>query len=131
MSIPTHFKSGRSGPGAAFVSDHEGTPHARFMRLSSYALAPLGVLAAWWLAGIAGKTLEGVRAEIGRPIPAIVLISFAVLGMFHAYHGMNEIIIDYVHDPALKQQAQTANKCAAIAIAAAWTLAILVIAAPK
>jgi len=129
MSIPTHFNSGRDG--AAYVSDREGAVHARFMRLSAYALAPLGTLSAWWLVGIAGKTLEGVRAEIGRPFPAIVLISFAVLGMIHAYHGMNEIIVDYVHDEALKEQARKANKWAAIAIAAAWTLAILVIAAPK
>ncbi len=129
MSIPTHFNSGRDG--AAYASDREGAVHARFMRLSAYALAPLGTLSAWWLVGIAGKTLEGVRAEIGRPFPAIVLISFAVLGMIHAYHGMNEIIVDYVHDEALKEQARKANKWAAIAIAAAWTLAILVIAAPK
>lgn len=131
MSIPTHFKSGRTGPGAAYVSDHEGSAHARFMRLSAYALAPLGALSAWWLVGVVGKPLEGVRAEIGRPVPAIVLLAFAVIGMIHAYHGMNEIIVDYVHDEALKERAHKANKWAAIAIAAAWTLAILLIAAPK
>lgn len=131
MSIPTHFKSGRTGSGAAYVSDHEGSPHARFMRLSAYALAPLGVLSAWWLAGIVGKTYDGVRAEIGHPFPALVLISFAVLGILHAYHGMIEIIVDYVHDEELKQRALCANKWAARAIAAIWTLAILIIAAPK
>lgn len=131
MSIPTHFQSGRTGRGGAYLSDREGSRHARFMRLSAYALAPLGILSAWWLAGIAGKPLDGVRAEIGRPFPAIVLIAFAVIGMVHAYHGMNEIIVDYVHDDALKQQAFRANKWAAIGIAAAWTLAILLIAAPK
>ena len=103
MSIPTHFKSGRTGSGAAYVSDHEGSPHARFMRLSAYALAPLGVLSAWWLAGIVGKS----------------------------YDGMIEIIVDYVHDEELKQRALCANKWAARAIAAIWTLAILIIAAPK
>ena len=68
-TVPTNFNSGRTDQGAAYVSDHEGSVHARFMRLTSYALAPLGVLAAWWIVGLAGKTLEGVRAEIGRPIP--------------------------------------------------------------
>ncbi|MEK4033804.1 succinate dehydrogenase, hydrophobic membrane anchor protein [Methylocystis sp. IM3] len=131
MSVPTHFKSGRTGQGAAYVSDREGSVHAHFMRLSSYALAPLGLLSAWWLAGLVGKTLEGVKAEIGRPIPAIVLVAFGVLGMIHARQGMIEIIEDYVHDAALKEKALYWNKIAAIAIAAAWTLGIMLIAAPK
>lgn len=131
MSVPTHFKSGRSGQGAAYVSDHEGSAHARFMRLSSYALAPLGVLSAWWLAGLVGETLEGVKAEIGRPIPAIVLIAFAVIGMIHARQGMTEIIEDYVHDAALKEKALYWNRIASIAIAGVWTFAIMLIAAPK
>lgn len=131
MSVPTHFKSGRSGQGAAYVSDHEGSAHARFMRTSSYALAPLGVLSAWWLAGVVGKSIEGVRAEIGHPLPAIVLIVFAVLGMVHARQGMTEIIEDYVHDAALKEKALRWNRIAAIAIAGVWTFAIMLIAAPK
>jgi succinate dehydrogenase / fumarate reductase, membrane anchor subunit len=131
MSIPTHFKSGRSGHGAAYVSDHEGSVHALFMRRSACALAPLGILSAWWLAGLAGKNLEAVHAEIGRPIPALVLIAFAVIGMVHARQGMTEIIEDYVHDAALKETALRWNKIAAITIAAVWTLAIMLIAAPK
>lgn len=131
MSVPTHFKSGRSGQGAAYVSDHEGSAHARFMRLSAYWLAPLGVLSAWWLAGIVGESFEGVKAEIGRPIPAFVLIAFAILGMIHARQGMTEIIEDYVHDAALKEKALYWNRIASIAIAGAWTLGIMLIAAPK
>jgi succinate dehydrogenase / fumarate reductase membrane anchor subunit len=131
MSIPTHFKSGRSGQGAAYVSDHEGSAHAHFMRVSSYALAPLGILAAWWLAGLVGKDLAGVKAEIGRPFPALALIAFAIIGMVHARQGMTEIIEDYVHDAALKETALRWNRIASIAIAAAWTLAITLIAAPK
>ena len=131
MTVPTHFNSGRTGQGAAYISDHEGSTHARFMRLSACALAPLGVLSAWWLAGLVGQSPEGVRAVIGRPLPAIVLIAFAVLGMLHARQGMTEIIEDYVQDSALKEKALRINKIASIAIAAGWTLAIMLIAAPK
>ncbi len=131
MSVPTHFKSGRRGQGPDYVSDHEGSVHARFMRLSSYVLAPLGVLSAWWLAGLVGKSLEGVKAEIGRPFPALVLVAFGVVGMIHARQGMTEIIEDYVHDAALKEKALYWNRIASIAIAAAWTLGIMLIAAPK
>lgn len=131
MAIATHFKSGRTGRGDAFVSDRSGSPHARFMRLTSYALMPVGALSAWFLMGIAGKPLEAVRAEIGRPFPAIVLILFAVIGMIHARQGMNEIIEDYVHDEALKAKALEANKWSAYVIAAVWVIAILFIAAPR
>lgn len=131
MSVPTHFKSGRAGAGEAFTSDHAGSQHARFMRLSSYALAPLGLLSAWWLSGVVGQNPESLRAVIGRPFPALTLIGFAVLGMIHAREGMHEIILDYVHDPELKRLALSANKWTAAAVAAIWTLAIMIIAAPK
>lgn len=131
MTIATRFKSGRTGRGEAYVSDHSGSPHARFMRLTSYALIPLGALSAWWILGLAGKTLEGVRAEIGRPIPALVLLAFGVIGMIHARKGMDDIIEDYVHDKALKVWAFIANLWASRAIAALWAFAILLLAAPK
>lgn len=131
MTIATHFKSERKGQGEAYVSDHAGSHHALFMRRTSYALAPLGVLAAWFLLGVAGKPLDGVRAEIGRPLPALVLIAFAAIGMLHARQGMNEIIEDYVHDEALKAKALGANKWIAFAVAAIWVVAILIIAAPR
>lgn len=131
MSTPTHFKSGREGRGAAFVADHHGSEHARFMRLTSYALAPLGILAGWYLAGVVGLPADGVRASIGRPFPALALIAFGVIGMIHAREGMNEIIIDYVHDPALMEKALRANQWAARAIAVLWTLALMLIAAPR
>jgi len=131
MTVATRFKSGRTGPGDAYVSDHSGSPHARFMRLTSYALMPLGVASAWWILGLAGKSFDGVRAEIGRPLPALVLLAFGVVGMIHARKGMDDIIEDYVHDQALKALALIANLWASRAIAALWAFAILLIAAPK
>ncbi|MGE0195553.1 MAG: succinate dehydrogenase, hydrophobic membrane anchor protein [Methylocystis sp.] len=131
MTDATKFKSGRTALGGGYVSNHSGSFHARFMRLTSYALAPLGALSAWWILGLAGKTLEGVHAEIGRPFPALVLLAFGIIGMTHARQGMDEIIEDYVHDEALKAQAIVANTWASRAITAIWILAILLIAAPK
>ncbi|MBM3562806.1 MAG: succinate dehydrogenase, hydrophobic membrane anchor protein [Alphaproteobacteria bacterium] len=131
MTVATRFNSGRTGSGDAYVSDRSGSPHAQFMRLTSYALIPLGALSAWWILGLAGKTLEGVRAEIGRPIPALALLAFGAVGMVHARQGMDEIIEDYVHDEALKTRALVANLWASRVIAALWVVAILLIAAPK
>ena len=131
MTLQSQFKNGRTGRGVAYVSDHSGSTHAKFMRLSARALVPLGVLAAWFLVGVVGKSYEDVHAEIGRPFPALVLIAFIVIGMAHARQGAAEIIEDYVHDDALKAKALVVNKWLAIAIAAIWTASLLVIASPK
>ena len=131
MAQPQHFKSGRTGPGNQFTADRHGALHARFMRLSSYALAPLGGMSAWWLANMTGKPLDKLREEISHPVPALVLIAFAVIGMVHAREGMNEIILDYVHDQQLRDKALCANKWAALAISGIWVLAIMFIAAPR
>lgn len=130
MSVPTHFNSGRTGAGKKFVADASGSAHARFMRLSSYVLTPLGILATWWLVGLVGLPIDRVREEIGHPFPALVLIAFAALGMIHAREGMHEIILDYVHDAELKQKAIKANKIISIAIVAIWVVSLMFIAAP-
>jgi succinate dehydrogenase / fumarate reductase membrane anchor subunit len=131
MTSRTEFISGRTGRGAAYVADRSGVAHDRFMRLSARALLPLGLLSAWFFASLAGKPFEAARAELAHPFPAIVLIAFIVVSMLHARVGAESIILDYVHDAALKEKALLANKWASIAIAVLWTTAILLIAAPR
>jgi succinate dehydrogenase / fumarate reductase membrane anchor subunit len=130
MSTST-FQSGRSGKGDAFVSDRSGSLHALAMRHSARALAPLALIAIWHIVGLVGKSYEAARAEIGRPLPAIALIAFIVVVAYHARLGVENIIEDYVHDKSLKATALLVNKWLAIAIAAVWTLAIMIIAAPR
>ncbi|HEY8064913.1 MAG TPA: succinate dehydrogenase, hydrophobic membrane anchor protein [Methylosinus sp.] len=130
MSTST-FQSGRSGKGDAFVSDRAGSLHALAMRHSARALAPLALIAIWLIVGLVGKSYEAARAEIARPLPAIALIAFIVVVAYHARLGMENIIEDYVHDDSLKATALLINKWLVIAIAAVWTLAIMIIAAPR
>ncbi|CAN2532179.1 hypothetical+protein [Methylocapsa aurea] len=130
MSTST-FQSGRSGKGDAFVSDRAGSLHALAMRHSARALAPLALIAIWLIVGLVGKSYEAARAEIARPLPAIALIAFIVVVAYHARLGMENIIEDYVHDNSLKATALLINKWLVIAIAAVWTLAIMIIAAPR
>jgi succinate dehydrogenase / fumarate reductase membrane anchor subunit len=125
------FESGRSGKGAAFTSDHSGSLHALAMRHSARALAPLGLLSVWFIAHLAGKPFEAARAELGHPFPAITLIAFICIAAYHARLGMEIIVEDYVHDEALKAKALTVNTWLTIAIAVSWTLAIMIIAAPR
>lgn len=125
------FESGRTGKGGAFTSDHSGSLHASAMRLSARALAPLGLLSIWFIAGLVGKSYEAARAEIGRPFPAIVLIAFICIAAYHARLGMETIIEDYVHDEALEAKALLINKWLTIGIGVVWTLSIMIIAAPR
>lgn len=131
VATMTKFDSGRRGRGSAYVSDRSGSSHAQFMRRSAWALAPLGTLAAWFVAGLAGKPYEAARAHLGRPAPALVLIAFIGVAVYHARHGVETIIEDYVHDDAIKEKALSANKWLSMAIGVVWILSILLIAAPK
>ena len=101
------------------------------MRLTSYALVPLGVLSAWWILGLAGKRSRACAPKSADRFLHCVLLAFGVIGMVHARQGMDDIIEDYVHDEVLKAQAIVANTWVSRAIAAIWVLAILLIAAPK
>lgn len=125
------FESGRTGKGAAFVSDHAGSLHAVAMRHSAKALAPLGLLSIWFIVGLVGKPYETARAELGRPFPAIVLIAFIAIVAYHARLGVETIIEDYVHDEGLKAKALVVNKWLSIGVAAVWILSIMIVAAPR
>ncbi|HXY58430.1 MAG TPA: succinate dehydrogenase, hydrophobic membrane anchor protein [Methylocystis sp.] len=131
MAPKNTFISGRTGRGAAYVSDASGASHDRFMRLTARALLPLGLATAWLLARLTGDSFEEARAELERPFPAVVLIAFIAIGAAHARLGAESIILDYVHDEALKQKALVVNTWVTRAIALAWAFAILLIAAPR
>jgi succinate dehydrogenase / fumarate reductase membrane anchor subunit len=129
MTESPAFMSGRTGRGPAYAADRSGSAHTKVMRLSARALAPLAVIALWFIAGAVGNSYEGVRAVIGRPFPALALIAFVVVAAYHARLGADNIIEDYVHDEALKAKAMAANKWTAVAIGLLWSLSILAIAA--
>jgi succinate dehydrogenase / fumarate reductase membrane anchor subunit len=129
MTLPPAFKSGRIDGGPAYVADRSGSMHTKIVRISAFALAPLGVLALWFIAETLGKSYEGVRAELGQPFPAFVLIAFIIAAVYHARMGADNIIEDYVHDEPLKAKAMAANKWLSVALGLLWALSILAIAA--
>jgi len=130
MTTRTPFISGRTGRGAAFVSDRSGASHDRFMRLTNWLLLPLGVAVAFVLASIsANPSYAEARAIVEQPLPALALIAFIVIGIAHAVVGAGSIIIDYVHDARKKALAFVANTIAGMLIAGLWALAVGLIAA--
>jgi succinate dehydrogenase / fumarate reductase membrane anchor subunit len=106
-------------------SAHSGTQEAWHMRLTSIALVPLTIAFVWLLLLLVGKDYIGVRAELGRPFPAILMLLFIVASIVHMKIGMQSVIVDYVHETRLKDWALTANLFFSYAIGLACVFAIL------
>jgi succinate dehydrogenase / fumarate reductase, membrane anchor subunit len=78
-------------------SARSGTQHAWRMRVTSFALLPLSLAFVWIVLGLVGKDYATVRAAIGHPFAAIILLLFIPMAVYHMMLGMQTIIEDYVH----------------------------------
>ncbi len=102
-----------------------GTADAWRLRVTSIALALLTIAFVWIILSLVGKDYASVRAELGRPCPAILLLLFILAGVNHMKIGMQAIIDDYVHSPHLKDAALVANLLFAAAVGLACVYAVL------
>jgi succinate dehydrogenase / fumarate reductase, membrane anchor subunit len=87
---------------------HTGTPEATLMRLTSAALLILTIGFVWLVLSLLSKDYNGVRAALGHPIPAIVMMLYVSVGVYHMQIGMRSIILDYMRGHA-KDWALMAN----------------------
>ena len=104
-----------------------GTRDAWIVHLTSVALAPLTIGFVWLMLDLLGKDYNGVRAELARPIPAILLLAFILAGIIHMELGMRSTIDDYVGGQP-RAWALAANTCFAALLALACVYATLRIA---
>ncbi len=104
-----------------------GTTDAWVIHLTSLALAPLAVFFVWLMLDLSRKDYNGVRAELARPIPAIVLLAFILAGIVHMELGMRSVIIDYIGGQS-RAWALAANTCFAALLAVACVYATLRVA---
>ena len=95
-----------------------------FMRVSSAALVPLTIGFIWLVLSLLHKDYNGVRAELGEPIPAIVLLLFVIVGAYHMQIGMRSVILDYLHGLP-REWALMANAFFAAALGLACVYAVL------
>jgi succinate dehydrogenase / fumarate reductase membrane anchor subunit len=77
-------------------SARTGTTAAWFIHVTSVALVPLTIGFVWLLLDLLHKDYNGVRAELGRPLPVILLLAFILSGVIHMEFGMRSIIVDYM-----------------------------------
>ncbi len=106
-------------------SARSGTADAWAMRVTSAVLVPLSVAFVAVILSLLGKDEAGVRAELGRPFPACLMLFFVLASVFHMKLGMQSIVDDYVHGPHAKEWSLIANLVFSISIGLACTYAIL------
>ena len=105
-------------------SARRGSQDAWRIQVSAAALVVLASAFVLMLLTLLNKDYNGVRTELGHPIPAILTLLFVLVATFHMHIGMRSIILDYVHGHA-REWALVANICFAGAIALTCVYAVL------
>ncbi|HLJ72400.1 MAG TPA: succinate dehydrogenase, hydrophobic membrane anchor protein [Roseiarcus sp.] len=105
-------------------SARSGARENWLMRVTSAALIPLVIAFVWVMLSLLSKDYNGARAELGRPLPAIIVMLFVLVGIYHMQIGMRSIIFDYVHGRA-KEWALIGNLFFAGALALACVYSVL------
>lgn len=81
-------------------SAKEGTHEWWIGRLTSVALIPLTLCFLWKVAPLIGSNHAEVLAAFQSPMTSITAILFIMIAFIHLAGGLQEIIVDYVHDKA-------------------------------
>jgi succinate dehydrogenase / fumarate reductase membrane anchor subunit len=97
MSLRTPLSKVK-GLGAA----KEGASHWWNLRLTAIGLIPLSLWFSFSIALLAVADYATVSAWIESPFTAVLLILAIVVGFYHGYLGLEDIILDYIPNEALK-----------------------------
>jgi succinate dehydrogenase / fumarate reductase membrane anchor subunit len=106
-------------------SAKSGTHHAWHMRLTSFALVPLTIAFGWIILSLVGKDYNTVRAALGSPMVAIIMLLFILTSIYHMMLGMQTIIEDYVHSEGAKTFSLALNIFFSFAVGLACVYAVL------
>jgi succinate dehydrogenase membrane anchor subunit len=101
MKGPLHMRTPMArvrGLGAA----HSGTGHFWHQRLTSVAGVLLTTGVVLIVIALLGRSHAAVVQILGSPLIAIVMLLFIINTAYHMWIGMQEIILDYVHDEKWK-----------------------------
>ncbi|MCS0504922.1 succinate dehydrogenase, hydrophobic membrane anchor protein [Ancylobacter mangrovi] len=110
-----------SGLGSA----RSGTGHFWLQRVTAAANLILVLIALPVFVYVAGQDQAGVRAALGNPFVAIVMLLLLVSITMHMRIGMQVVIEDYVHSEGLKILSLLGNTFFSIAVGCAGVFAIL------
>ena len=119
-SIVTPMRRVR-GLGAAY----SGTRDFWHQRVTSVAGIPLTIALIVIVMSLVGSSQATVQRTLGSPIVAVIMLLFIVNTAYHMWIGMQEIILDYVHEDKLKPFSLMLNTFFVVAVALASCFAIL------
>lgn len=105
-----------------------GVDHWLAQRVAAVALVPLVIWFAIGLIGQVGADYESVKAWVGRPVNAVLLILLLGTMFHHAQLGMQVIYEDYIHTNWLKIASIYLTKFAAYLLAVGASFAVLKVA---
>ena len=93
----------------ALGSAKSGTGHFWHQRLTAIANVPLVIAFVLILVSLLGRSHAAVVQILGSPLVAIIMLLFIVNTAYHMWIGMQEIILDYVHEDKFKFLSLMAN----------------------
>jgi succinate dehydrogenase / fumarate reductase membrane anchor subunit len=102
-----------------------GTGQFWRLRVTSVAAIPLSIAIVIIVIGLMGRSHAAVVQILGSPLVAIIMLLFILNSTYHMWMGMQEIILDYVHEDRFKLMAVMANTFFTFAVALASIFAIL------
>src|SRR5215471_8552501 len=109
------------GLGAA----RSGTGHFWHQRVTSVAGVPLTIALLLIITALLGRTHAAVVQILGSPIVAVIVLLFIINTAYHMWVGMQEIILDYVHEDKWKFLSLMANTFFVFGVGLASVYAIL------
>jgi succinate dehydrogenase / fumarate reductase membrane anchor subunit len=109
------------GLGAA----RSGTRDFWHQRVTSVAGIPLTIALIVIVIALLGRSHAAVVQILGSPLVAIIMLLFILNCTYHMWIGMQEIILDYVHEDKTKFLSLMANTFFVIAVGLACAFAIL------
>ena len=124
MTAPSHMRTPMRrvrGLGAA----HSGTGHFWHQRVTSVAGIPLTIVFLIVVVALVGRSHATAGQTLGSPLVAIAMLLFIINAAYHMWIGMQEIILDYVHEEKLKLLSLLANTFFVFAVSLASIFAIL------
>ncbi len=102
-----------------------GTGHFWHQRVTAVAGIPLSIALIVIVIALMGRSHAAVIQILGSPLVAVIMLLFILNTCYHMWIGMQEIIIDYVHEDKLKFLSLMGNTFFVFAVGFTCAFAIL------
>ncbi|HEB78519.1 MAG TPA: succinate dehydrogenase, hydrophobic membrane anchor protein [Methylothermaceae bacterium] len=90
------------GKAVGWGSAHTGTGHWWLQRVTALALIPLTLWLVWFLVCLLRADYPAVHARLANPWQSDLLLAYLLTAGYHAALGLQVIIEDYIHHPAVR-----------------------------